>query len=209
MVAKPVELIIPGLFGSGPDHWQSRWLVLRPNAVRVELGRWHEPSRALWVAHLDRAIGRHRGPVVLVAHSLGCLAIAWWAQEASAPRLFKVHGALMVAPPDVDRPDVHPLLRPFAPAPLEALPFPSMLVASRDDLYADFAQLERLSRAWGSELIDVGRLGHINAESALGDWPQGLALLDRLTDGEGSFSPRPGQVAGSRPGSPSRGSDQP
>jgi len=195
MADRPVELIIPGLFDSGPDHWQSRWLALRAQSVRVELGRWHAPSRDLWVAHLDRAIGRQRGPVVLVAHSLGCLAVAWWAQEASAARLSKVRGAMLVAPPDVDRPGVHPLLQPFAPAPLAALPFPSLLVASRNDGYADFARLAWLAAAWGSRLADVGPCGHINAESGLGDWPQGLDLLERLIDGAPGFAPQPGHRA--------------
>jgi len=165
MADAPVELIIPGLFDSGPDHWQSHWVATRPRAVRVELGRWHAPSRDLWVAHLDRAIGRQRGPVVLVAHSLGCLAVAWW------------------APPDVDRVDAHALLQPFAPAPSVALPFRSLLVASRDDRYADFASLARLADIWAADLADVGLLGHINAESDLGDWPQGQSLLDRLITG--------------------------
>jgi predicted alpha/beta hydrolase family esterase len=195
MADTPVELIIPGLFDSGPDHWQSRWLALRPNAARVELGRWHAPSRDLWVAHLDRAIGRQRGPVVLIAHSLGCLAVSWWAREASAARLSKVRGAMLVAPPDVDRPDAHALLQPFAPAPLGPLPFPSLLVASRDDRYADFARLAWLAGAWRSELVDVGQRGHINAESDLGDWPQGLALLDRLIEGGRSFDAQPALFA--------------
>jgi predicted alpha/beta hydrolase family esterase len=198
MADTPVELIIPGLFDSGPDHWQSHWLALRPNAVRVELGRWHAPSRDLWVAHLDRAIGRQRGPVVLVAHSLGCLAVAWWAREASAARLAKVRGALLVAPPDVDRPGVHPLLLPFAPAPLTRLPFPSLFVASRDDRYADFARLAWLASAWGSQLVDAGLCGHINADSDLGDWPQGLGLLQRLIDGGPDVPPRTGHRAGPR-----------
>jgi predicted alpha/beta hydrolase family esterase len=183
MADAPVELIIPGLFDSGPDHWQSHWVATRPRAVRVELGRWHAPSRDLWVAHLDRAIGRQRGPVVLVAHSLGCLAVAWWARDASAARLCKVQAALLVAPPDVDRVDAHALLQPFAPAPSVALPFRSLLVASRDDRYADFASLARLADIWAADLADVGLLGHINAESDLGDWPQGQSLLDRLITG--------------------------
>jgi len=205
MADKPIELIIPGLFDSGPDHWQSHWLALRPNAVRVDLGGWHEPSRDLWVARLDRAIGRQRSPVVLVAHSLGCLTVAWWAREASAARLSKVRGAMLVAPPDVDRPDTHALLLPFAPAPLAPLPFPSLLVASRNDRYADFARLAWLAGAWGSQLVDVGQLGHINAESNLGDWPQGLDLLDRLIDGSPGLQPTPGRIASRHVTIPTKG----
>jgi predicted alpha/beta hydrolase family esterase len=177
------ELIIPGLYGSAPEHWQSRWLRARAQAKRVELGQWDDPSRDVWIAHLDRAIGRQRQPVLLVAHSLGCLAVAWWAGQASVARLAKVRGALLVAPPDVDRPDAVPVLRRFAPAPMNHLPFPSLLVASRNDPYATFERLAQLAQAWGAGLADVGWLGHINAESGLGDWPQGVALLDLLRHG--------------------------
>jgi predicted alpha/beta hydrolase family esterase len=190
LASTPTELVIPGLFDSGPDHWQTRWLFLRPHSARVELGRWHAPTPDLWVAHLDRAIGRQRGSSILVAHSLGCLAVAWWAREASAARLAKVEGAMLVAPPDVDRHDAHTLLRPFAPAPRNPLPFRSLLVASRDDRYADFGRLAGLARAWGSELVDVGCRGHLNAESDLGDWPEGLALLDRLVAGRSTAPAR-------------------
>ena len=185
------ELIIPGLFDSAPDHWQSRWVALRSRACRVELGDWQAPSPDQWVARLDRAIARRRRPVILVAHSLGCLAVAWWAREASAPRRDKVRAALLVAPPDVDRPDALSLLRPFAPTPQSALPFRALLVASQDDRYASFARSGSMARSWGAELIDAGHLGHINAESRLGDWPQGQKLLARLQEGVGSIAPGP------------------
>jgi predicted alpha/beta hydrolase family esterase len=177
------ELIIPGLFDSGEDHWQSHWLRARLQALKVELGAWDGPTPEQWVARLDRAIARRRQPVFLVAHSLGCLAVAWWARQASPDRLNKVRAALLVAPPDVDRPDAHRLVRPFAPAPRNRMPFASMLVASRTDRYAGFASLADLASAWGSELVDAGDLGHINAESGLDDWPDGIALLERLRFG--------------------------
>ena len=173
-------LIVPGLHDSGPDHWQTRWLVCRDDCARVELGRWSEPSRTLWMSRLDRAVARSREPVVLVAHSLGCHAVAWWANEASAPRSEKVRGALLVAPPDVDRADAVPLLKPFAPTPDRALPFRSILAASRDDDYATFERSRWMAERWGSELIDFGRQGHLNAETRLGDWNDGQALLRSL-----------------------------
>jgi predicted alpha/beta hydrolase family esterase len=174
------ELIIPGLFDSSADHWQSHWLRDRPQALKVDLGAWDRPTPEQWTARLDRAIARRNNPVFLVAHSLGCLAVAWWAVQASADRLDKVRAALLVAPPDVDRPGAHPLVRAFAPAPRSPLPFQTMLVASRTDPYATFARLAELASAWGSELIDAGDLGHINVASEIEDWPDGLALLDRL-----------------------------
>lgn len=180
MTATFDELIIPGLFDSGPDHWQIHWLAARPQALKVELGAWDRPDPDLWTARLDRAIARRRHPVFLIAHSLGCLAVAWWAQQASTDRLHKVRAALLVAPPDVDRPGAHRLVRPFAPAPRRPLLFPSLLVASRTDPYATFASQTALATAWEARLIDAGDAGHINAEAGVEDWPDGIALLDRL-----------------------------
>ncbi|USI72345.1 RBBP9/YdeN family alpha/beta hydrolase [Sphingomonas morindae] len=174
------ELVLPGLFDSGPDHWQSHWCAARPSCRRVELGQWDHPTPALWVSRLDRAVARSTRPALLIAHSLGCLAVAWWAAEASAARRAKVAGALLVAPPDVDRADAHPLIRAFAPAPAAPLAFPALLVASRDDPYASLARSRAIATAWHAEFVDAGALGHINADSRLGDWPEGRALLDRL-----------------------------
>ncbi|WBO22925.1 RBBP9/YdeN family alpha/beta hydrolase [Sphingomonas abietis] len=180
MTSKFDELIIPGLFDSGPEHWQSHWLRNRPQALKVDLGAWDDPTTDQWVARLDRAIARRRQPVFLVAHSLGCLAVAWWAQQASTDRLHKVKAALLVTPPDVDRPDAHRLVRRFAPAPGTRLPFPSILVASRSDPHASFSSVADLAQLWGARLIDAGDAGHINVESGADDWPDGIALLDRL-----------------------------
>jgi predicted alpha/beta hydrolase family esterase len=68
----------------------------------------------------------------------------------------------------------------FSPAPRQPLPFPTILVASRNDPYASFDTASGLAEAWGSQLVDVGRAGHINAESGLGIWEQGVALLETL-----------------------------
>jgi predicted alpha/beta hydrolase family esterase len=185
----PIALIIPGLLGSGPDHWQTRWCRERRDCRHVDLGNWDHPSRLLWMSRLDRAIASAPGPVVLVAHSLGCHAVAWWLADALAARVDKVLGALLVAPPDVDRPDVDPRLRAFAPTPVVRLPFRSLLVASRNDHYASFDRSAWMARQWGSELVDVGRKGHVNADSGLGDWSEGRLLLGRLVGRISAISP--------------------
>jgi predicted alpha/beta hydrolase family esterase len=179
---KPLCLIVPGLDNSGPDHWQSLWEEKRDDCRRVDLGCWSEPDRRIWTERLDAALAMTDEPLVLVAHSLGCLTIAWWAMGASHERLARIRGALLVAPPDVDSTDAHPFVRRFAPAPARLLPFPSVLVASRNDRYAAFDRLEALARAWGSRFVDVGHAGHINAKSGLGDWPDGEVLLEELVD---------------------------
>ena len=174
-------LILPGLDNSGPRHWQSAWNRL-PHFDRVEFGSWSHPKLHEWVPRLDRAVCECPRPLVLVAHSLGCIAAAWWAtlswSEAFAD---KVCGALLVAPPDIDAEDIDPRIRDFRPLPLVPLPFPSIVVASRNDPYASFARSEQMARAWGREFLDAGRIGHINAESPVGAWAGGLPILARLS----------------------------
>jgi predicted alpha/beta hydrolase family esterase len=175
----PNCLTVPGRYGSGPDHWQSRW-ERRGDVRRVDLGAWDNPHRSHWITKLDLAIAYEREPVILVAHSLGCLAVAWWCALASADRRDQVAGALLVAPPDVERPDAHPILRRFAPAPRMTFPFPAIVAASTDDPYAAIARAHGCAARWGADFRDVGALGHINADSGLGEWPEGQAMLVEL-----------------------------
>ena len=193
---EPLILTVPGLGNSEPAHWQSRWEASRTDTLRVDLGMWDRPHRNTWVNQLNHAIHAAarqspRRPMVLAAHSLGCLAVAWWAKlESEAGAL--VAGALLVAPPEVDFFPLDERLSAFAPTPSERLPFPSILVASRDDPWMGLHTAERLSRLWGSHFVDAGALGHINAESGLGEWAQGQLLLARLLD-QGAPSRSPAQ----------------
>lgn len=178
---KPQVLIVPGLNNSGPAHWQTIWERERADCSRVELGMWSNPHRNTWVNKLNAAIAAARGPVVLVAHSLGCHAVAWWnALEQPGPES-KVVGALLVAPPEVEGSDIDERLQAFSPVVRRRFPFTSILAASQNDPYVCFGHARRLARIWGSRLVDVGYLGHINADSGIADWPYGRYLLDRLT----------------------------
>ena len=176
-------LILPGLNGSGPGHWQTRWERCRSDCRRVQFGCWALPERRRWLSRLDAAVLAAPAPIILVAHSLGCHAVAWWAAEADPGATGRVAAAMLVAPPDLDAPCLMEELRAFAPAPVGALPFPSLLVASRDDPYSTFESSVRLADAWAASLVDAGRQGHLNAHSHLGDWPYGQQLLDRLIAG--------------------------
>ena len=161
--SNPVILTVPGLGNSGPGHWQTAWETGLPGCRRVDLGLWEDPHRNTWVNKLNLAIQRAEGPVILAAHSLGCMAVAWWAEYEQpggpadgGPDAGKVIGALLVAPPDVeDQPRDRRLTR-FAPVPAATLPFPSILVASRNDPYLTMAQARRLARGWGARLADAG-----------------------------------------------------
>ena len=175
----PAVLLVPGLGGSGAEHWQTIWADQFANCHKVELGSWDEPQRRTWVDNLNLAIRDVDGPVVLVAHSLGCLAAAWWLQSHGRG---PVIAAMLVAPPEVDFFPRDDRLTRFAPTPRDPLPVPSRLIASRNDPWIGFHTAEALARSWGSTLVDAGAVGHINAEAELGLWGFGreqLALLMR------------------------------
>lgn len=191
----PTVLTVPGLGGSGPTHWQSLWERDRHDTVRADLGMWHRPHRNAWVTKLDQAVRSARAPVILVAHSLGCVAVAWWASLSPQPYGWPVAGALLVAPADVDRRDAPEELAGFAPAPRIALPFPSIVVASTDDPWVSIERAHSMAADWGSHFVDAGPRGHLNAASGLGHWPEGQELLDRviLAGGDG-IPPTPGDA---------------
>ncbi|HKY36325.1 MAG TPA: alpha/beta hydrolase [Polyangiaceae bacterium] len=168
-------LILPGYGGSGPEHWQTRWEALHPEYRRVEVPDWNQPDLDVWVKALGDAAAPLGEPPVIVAHSLGCLVVAHFAGRGGS-----VRAALLVAVPDPSGPEFPPEARGFADLPLVPLGFRSRVVASRNDPYGSFELSARCARAWGSELSDVGALGHINADSGLGDWPEGERLLSDL-----------------------------
>lgn len=167
-------LIVPGFKDSGPDHWQSRWQTGMTNARRVEQTEWSKPVREDWVVRLREEIERAEKPVVLVAHSLG-VATAVHAVEDNAD---KVRGGFFVAPPETDNPSVRPKhLLTFGPYPSAPLPFPSFLVASRNDPFSSYDKAAELANDWGAFLVDAGESGHIDPESGHGPWPEGLMVF--------------------------------
>jgi len=178
--SEPLVLIVPGLNDSGPDHWQTLWERELPYASRVELGMWDDPHRNTWVNQLNLAIHKAGRPVILVAHSLACHVVAWWAEYERPGPDSPVRGALLVAPPEVERDGVDHRLARFAPVMRGGFPFPSILAASRDDRWIAFDRARRLARIWRSRFIDAGWLGHINADSGIRDWPFGQFLLRQL-----------------------------
>lgn len=172
-------LLLPGWHNSGPQHWQSRWEAAH-GYPRVPQHDWERPLRGDWLMQLEEAVLGCDEPAVLVAHSLGCIQVAAWA--AHSQNAGRVKAALLVAPGDVERDETRALLPSWSPIERQKLPFKSILVASRDDPHCAFDKAEGLARDWGAELVDIGNAGHINADSALSDWPQGQALLRRLTE---------------------------
>jgi predicted alpha/beta hydrolase family esterase len=166
-------LFIAGLNGSGHDHWQTRWRRRMPNARLVEQADWDRPDREAWVGAIVAACEVAERPILLLAHSLGVIALAHAAPLLPAER---IKGAFLVSAPS-DETLTAVGAADFAPAPIAPLPFPSLLLASRNDPYGDFDDAERKALAWRSRLHDAGESGHINVESGHGPWPEGAMRL--------------------------------
>jgi predicted alpha/beta hydrolase family esterase len=173
-----ILLTVPGLGGSGPVHWQTRWETLYPDCRRVVQRDWDRPELDAWLQELAATITSAGGPVVLAAHSLGAVLVA---HAAARGLTSQVRGALLVAPADVESatctpPETHG----FAPIPRAPLPFPATVVASQNDPYVTPARARAFAAAWRATFVDAGARGHLNADSGLGDWPEGRALLAPL-----------------------------
>ena len=166
-------VIVPGWQDSPPGHWQSLWAAQLPGAVRVQQDDWIAPSRGAWVASITDTILAQNQPVVIAAHSLGCIAIAHLPPEVAA----HIQGALLVAPADPERRGV---LADFAPVPYQRLPYNSIIVASNTDPFCPVRTAGAYARAWGSEFVRLQNAGHINLDAGFGPWPLGLALLQSL-----------------------------
>jgi predicted alpha/beta hydrolase family esterase len=170
-------LILPGWQGSGPTHWQMQWARLHGYTV-VEQNDWLQPRRGDWLARLDEVVIDAPGSVVLAAHSLGCILVAAWASFSR--HTARVRGALLVAPGDVEAPEMPDRFPGWTPIVRQRLPFKSILVGSQNDPYCHADRAQALAHDWGAQWLDLGQAGHINADSSLGAWPQGHALLQTL-----------------------------
>ena len=116
--------------------------------------------------------------LLLTGAGLALLLVAAWAAHSRNTHLVK--GALLVAPGDVEREALRPVLPSWSPVALQRLPFASVLVGSQNDPYCTADRAQALARAWGSDFLNLGLKGHVNAESNLGDWPEGRAMLNSL-----------------------------
>ncbi|UTY58831.1 alpha/beta hydrolase [Massilia sp. erpn] len=167
-------LTLPGLWNSGPLHWQTHWEKTHPWMRRIAHRDWETPERTEWVRELDAAIAACRRPPVLAAHSLSCTLVSYWAASNSP---HKIAGAFLVAPSDTEAPSYPDCTSGFQPMPLVALPFPSIVVASTKDEYVSTERAQAFAAAWGSKLVLIGEAGHINGDAGYGPWPEGERML--------------------------------
>lgn len=193
-------VIVPGLRDHVADHWQTFLAGTLDNSVTVPPLEHHKLSRSARVAALDAVVNSVDGPVVLVAHSAGVITTVHWAQEPTRA----IAGALLATPADLEGrlPQGYPTINELErhhwnPIPRRRLPFPSIVAASTNDLLAHPRRVAGMAEAWGSRLVTVGAVGHLNPAAGYGPWPMAEELLDQLI---GAASTRVNSRAGSPAG---------
>ena len=176
-------LIVPGLRDHVPAHWQTLLEATLPKVRTVPPLEHNKLSVAARVEAIQHELEAISGPVILVAHSAGVLMVVHWAARYQRP----IKGALLAAPPDLNAtwPDNYPTpdslrANAWAPLPSGPLPFPSILAASTDDYLASFAAATAMAEQWGSELVNLGAVGHLNPASGFGEWPQAQTFIRSL-----------------------------
>jgi predicted alpha/beta hydrolase family esterase len=179
----PTILLVPGLRDHVPEHWQTLLEAKLPDARSVPRMEHDKLSCAAWVAALDRSLAEIDGPVVLVAHSAGVMITVHWAQRHERA----IHGALLAAPPDFESPmpegyPTQDVLRQngWLPTPRAKLPFPSIVAGSTNDPLGRLDRVAALAAAWGSQLVNLGAVGHLNPAAGFGEWSQAEDLIREL-----------------------------
>jgi uncharacterized protein len=179
----PTVLIVPGLRDHVAAHWQTLLADRLPRVRTVPpMGR-EDLDCAARVEAIEREAQAVDGPLLIVAHSGGIVMLAHWARQTRRPVL----GALLAAPPDFERPmpEGYPTVEQldasgWLPVPRERLPFPSIVAASRNDPLADYERVADMARDWGSRLVDLGEVGHLNPASGFGPWPRAEEFIEEL-----------------------------
>jgi predicted alpha/beta hydrolase family esterase len=178
-------LIVPGLRDHVPEHWQTLLAAKLPRVRTVPPLEHDKLSCTARVEALEQALSSIDGPVILVAHSAGVMMVAHWAQATTTRRPIK--GALLATPADVESPfpagypDLDTLREQgWLPIPRGPFAFPSVVAASRNDPLCAFTRACSLAHDWGSELVDLGMVGHLNPAAGFGEWPQAMELIAGL-----------------------------
>jgi uncharacterized protein len=170
-------LIVPGLGNSGPQHWQTFFELSGNNFYRIEQTEWEAPSSDSWIEAIDKKLEQFNlENVVLIGHSLGCTAIVKWANKYNK----QIKGALLVAPSDIEARHYNFPATGFTPIPLNKLNFKTIVVASANDVWVSIERAAFFAENWGSQFVNIGNAGHINADSGHYNWYEGLDILKAL-----------------------------
>lgn len=169
LLGQPV-LIVPGLRNSDEQHWQSLWQAHLPNSKRIHVDDWATPDLEKWKAGIRAELAQFDKPAVIIAHSFGTLASASIAAEFPE----KIAALFLVAPAD---PDKFNIARQLPQTPLRV---PAKIIASSNDPWLTESKAAYWALQWGTDFLRLKDVGHINSESNLGIWPEGIAQAHEL-----------------------------
>lgn len=176
---RPLICYLPDTADDLSGRWRRQWDSIHGGFFGVDLTASDAPHRDFLIERLNTEFHRIDRPVVLIAHGIGCMPLAWWAEYGDPASIERIIGALLIEPPDVDRPGRHPWLSRFGACSRTPLPFPSFVVASSDDPRSPIRTAMSLAADWGSSFACAGHKGRLNpqrdGDRKLLEW-----LLDRL-----------------------------
>jgi predicted alpha/beta hydrolase family esterase len=164
-------LILHGLGGSGPGHWQT-WLAarLKADGERVaypDLPDPDLPAPHAWRSVLDGELAAlPAGEKVVVCHSLACL--LWLHHVADGG--VQADRLLLVAPPSEAAGLAE--IEAFFPTPQPALARGARLVCSDGDPYCPEGAATLYGKVLDIPTDVLAAAGHINPETGYGPWPQ-------------------------------------
>jgi serine hydrolase len=171
-------LTVPGIGNSGPGHWQSIWERRYPGVTRIQQRDWEEPVCGEWVAAIEEAVAKSAQPPLMIAHSLGCLAVAHWAFSSSRA----VAGLVLVAVPDPEGPIFPVAAQGFAPLPQSVGGRRTLIISSSDDPYGGAGWSRQMAEAYRAKLIELVGAGHINVASGFGEWQEGWSHVTSFVE---------------------------
>ncbi len=165
-------LIVPRLGGADEDDWPSRWAAKLSTARIVTPDDVRSTRLETWTGAIADAVRTATRPVLFVGHGIGSAAIASAAFGLGGA---DIRGAFLVSP--TDRAGLDRVTGGAWPLPGAPLPWPAVVVASRNDAEGDYDDVAALAAEWGADLIDAGQAGGLDADSGHGPWPEGLMRL--------------------------------
>ena len=163
-------LILHGLEGSGPGHWQT-WLAarLRADNERVaypDLPDAEMPSLRSWRERLQGELeALPEGETIVVCHSLSCLLWLHHVGDGGA----QADRVLLVAPPSESA--GVPQIAAFFPAPLPRLTAGARLVCSDNDPYCPEGAVTLYGGTLDIPVDVIPGGGHLNPDAGYGPWP--------------------------------------
>ena len=180
-------VIVPGLRDHVPEHWQTLLgakLATTRQVVTVPPLSDDGLNCDARVEAIQKTVRTIEGPIIFVAHSGGVIMLLHWAQKYHGA----VQAALLATPPDFETPlpagyPTRETLQAngWLPVPRTRLPFASLVAASTNDPLASLSSVESMAADWGSILVNLGDVGHLNPASGYGEWLRAEQLLQQIT----------------------------